>query len=302
MRRCLLLAVAALSSIAQVRSLSATHSHGILTRKQGAVVDKRQNINLNGVSIDGNGNVNVKGNGAPAVEVTTVDLQNAGAVLGDGGKGSNRGNLIAGILDALNGNRHQGNQNTGNNVGKCPAAPPPVTVTKTVYQNASVPAPLTVFVTQAAPPPQIITQMVTQTPAAAAPPPAATPAASQPGLVIPGPPQAPPFAGLSSSSIPPPAAASPAPVAAEPAATQPAAALPQVGNPAATSGATTSLNLGGLRGTAANQPAADVTPPVAANPAQPQIAVSGLALTKSLQLGNLLQQTVQLQARETPPV
>lgn len=86
-----------------------------------------------------------------------------------------------------------------------------------------------------------------------------------------------------------------------PVASQPPAALPQVGNPAAGGSPTTSLNLGGLRGSAANQPAADATPPVAANPIQPQLAVSGLDLSKSLQLGNLLQQTIQLQARETPP-
>ncbi|KAK2028890.1 hypothetical protein LX32DRAFT_380111 [Colletotrichum zoysiae] len=301
MRRGLLLAVVALS-----------------TNTQGAVVDKRQNI-----QIDGNGKVNVQGPGAAGVKVTTLD---AAAVLGKGGNaGSGQGNIIADILGALEGNRN------GANGANCPPPAAPVTVTKTVFQNASMPAPLTVFVTQPAAAPQIITQLVTTTMPAAAPPPAAAapsvPAAAEPapaapsssraGLVIPGPPQPPPFAGLlSSSSIPPPAAATPAPVAAEPAASKPAAskpaapavpavsnppaaALPQVGGPAGNSSPTKSLNLGGLTGSAAAQPATDVTPPVAVNPVQPPVAVSGLALSKSLQLGNLLQQTARLQARET---
>ncbi|KDN61609.1 hypothetical protein CSUB01_01434 [Colletotrichum sublineola] len=154
------------------------------------------------------------------------------------------------------------------------------------------------FVTPTAPP--------AAAPPAAACPPAVTPAASsapaatsKPGLVIPGTPQPPPFAGLlSSSSIPPPPAATPAPVAAEPPSSR-SAALPQVGGPAGNSNPTKSLNLGGLTSAAAAQPVSEATPPVAANPAQPQIDVSGLALSKSLQLGNLLQQTAKLQARET---
>ncbi|KAK1984038.1 hypothetical protein LZ30DRAFT_457886 [Colletotrichum cereale] len=296
MRRGLLLAVAALS-----------------THAQGAAVEKRQNI-----QIDGSGKVNVQGPGAANVQVTTLDLANPGAVLGNGaGTGSGQGNIIAGILDALQGNRN------GANGASCPPPPPPVTVTKTVFQNASVPAPLTVFVTQPAAA-QISTQTVTTTVPAAAPPPAVMPAAppapaasSQAGLVIPGTPQPPPFAGLlSSSSIPPPPpppAATPAPVAAEPAPSRPAAskpaapiaslppaeALPQVGGAAGSGSPTKSLNLGGLTPSAALQPVAGVTPPVAANPAQPQIALSGLALSKSLQLGNLFEQGARLQARET---
>ncbi|KAJ0158075.1 hypothetical protein CTA2_12361 [Colletotrichum tanaceti] len=283
MRHSLFFAVAALSYVAQ-----------------SAVVDRRQVIN-----IDGNGKVNVEGNGGAAVEVKTVDLQNSGAVLGKGGNGGGlgQGNIIAGILDSLNGNR--GNQNGA--AANCPPPPPPVTVTKTIYQNASVPAPLTIFVTQAALPPQVVTQLVTTTVPPAVPPPAvpppappaapaAAPASSQqPGLVIPGPPQPPPFAGLSSPSSRPPVAS------ARPIAAEPPVALPQVGNPPAGGSPTTSMSLGGLRGSAAKKPAAGATPPVAANPIQPEPAVSGLELSKSLQLGNLLQQTIQLQARETPP-
>lgn len=142
MRQSLLFAVTALSAIAQVRSLSnprgwppATNGDGrILTREQGAALEKRQIIN-----IDGSGNVNVEGNGT--AEVKTVDAQNHAAAGGDGG-------ILAGILNALNGNNN--NNNNNNNNKNCPPAAPPVTVTQTVYMNASIPAPLTVFVTQAA--------------------------------------------------------------------------------------------------------------------------------------------------------
>lgn len=87
-----------------------------------------------------------------------------------------------------------------------------------------------------------------------------------------------------------------------PAAPQPPAA-PLVGNAPAVSKPSASVNLGGLNGNGAANPPAAATPvaPIAANPAQPQVAVSGLALTKSLQLGNLLQATAQLQARATAP-
>lgn len=157
MRHSLLFAVATLTTIAQVRSLNIPRDNFVeigdefgLTTKQGAAVDKRQNIN-----IDGSGNVNVEGANAGAVEVKTVNLGNAGSLnKGANGGGSGQGNLIAGILDALNGGsrNNQGNRNKPNNAcPPAPPAPPPVTVTKTIYQNASVPAPLTVFVTQAPP-------------------------------------------------------------------------------------------------------------------------------------------------------
>ncbi|KAI8244407.1 hypothetical protein K4K55_005223 [Colletotrichum sp. SAR 10_96] len=250
MRQSTLFAVAALSTFAQ-----------------GAVVDRKDTLQPRQiVNIGGNGEVDVQGNGA--VQVKTVKAENI-----QGLTGANNGGILAGILDALNGanrgNRqnnkgHHGKGKTNNN-NNCPPPPPPLTVTKTVYNNASIPAPLTVFVTQAAPPPVTVTQ---KPPAAAPQPPAAQP----------------------------------------PAASQPAA-LPQVGaNPAQGNNPTTSLNLGGLNGGANNNNQPAVAPAVPAatvpaavnNPAAAQPGVSGLQLSSKLVLGNLVQQTIGLQARATP--
>ncbi|KAJ3946510.1 hypothetical protein N0V92_013330 [Colletotrichum tropicale] len=134
MRQSTLFAVAALSTFAQ-----------------GAVVDRKDTLQPRQiVNIGGNGEVDVQGNGA--VQVKTVKAENI-----QGLTGANNGGILAGILDALNGaNRGNRQNNKGHGKGKtnnmnCPPPPPPMTVTKTVYNNASIPAPLTVFVTQAAP-------------------------------------------------------------------------------------------------------------------------------------------------------
>ncbi|TDZ68168.1 hypothetical protein C8034_v004666 [Colletotrichum sidae] len=310
MRQSLLFAVAALTTLAQ-----------------GAAVEKREAIEKR------QANINIEGINAGAIEVTTVPAnQIPGLAAGGGGGGGNGigGGILAGILEALNGgnkgnsgygnsghrlknsghqntntNKNKGHQNTnnnnnygnhnnlGNNICNM-TMPPPVTITKTVCYNATAPAPLTVFVTQAAPPP-IIIYMSAPPPAAPAAPPAVPPAA----------PAAPP--AMATPASPPPIAAEPPAAQPPPAVSQPPAALPFVGNPAAGGTPTTSLNLGGLPGN--GNPAdpaavAQITPPaVANNPgAQPNVNVGGLSLNKSLQLGNLLQQTIGLQARarETP--
>lgn len=88
--------------------------------------------------------VNIEGNGA--VELETVRAENM-----PGLTGGNSNGILANILDALNpGSRHKSHKSHKH----CPAPPPPPpqkTVTKTLYCNASIPAPLTVFVTQVAP-------------------------------------------------------------------------------------------------------------------------------------------------------
>lgn len=140
-----------------------------------------------------------------------------------------------------------------------------------------------------------------------APPPAATPstpapiAAGKTPLVL-------QFQTRLTPAPEPPAAAPQPPAAQPPAASQPAA-LPQVGaNPAQGNNPTTSLNLGGLNGGANNNNQPAVAPAVPAatvpaavnNPAAAQPGVSGLQLSSKLVLGNLVQQTIGLQARATP--
>ncbi|KAF6816004.1 hypothetical protein CMUS01_12344 [Colletotrichum musicola] len=313
MRQSLLFAVAALSTFAQVRSLDLRNSgdgririrtvgsgtgggndgQG-LTLRQGAVVDRREDIEKR------QANIEIEGNGA-TVEVKTLAAENIP------GLSANQNGIIAGILDALNGNK--GNKANNQNCPPAPPAPPPVTIVKTIFQNASIPAPLTVFVTQAAPPP--VTIVMTQScappppppppPACPVAPPAAPPAAAPAAPAATTPTTPPPVAAEPPLPVAAPPAASPAP----PAASQPAAApKPFIGNPAPAAGnsPTTSLNLGGLNGGA--NPAipvpAGITAPAVANPAAPPNAViNGLQLSSKLVLGNLVQQNA-IQARETP--